>query len=86
MIFRHTQIKAIFEDYEGAVKEVLRNLSDKQLMQIAKLVGVKPVNSGSKFFHNDTVEDVEQVLFNLPDSNWVKVTREIFKKYYGKNK
>ncbi len=82
----HNEIIEIFKDYEGAVKEALRNLSNNQLVQIAKMIGVEPVRDQGVFFYNDTVEDIEQELFDLPEDDWFRVTREIFKRHINNRK
>jgi hypothetical protein len=80
------EIKGIFENFEDAVKEALRNLTNGQLTQIAKMIGVDPVREHSEFFYNDTVEDIEQELFDLPEDDWARVTREIFNRYLNNRK
>jgi hypothetical protein len=73
------EIKTIFENYEDAVKEALRNLSERQLVRIGRMIGIEPVRSEGEFFYNDTVEDIEQELFGLSDEGWSRMTLEIFK-------
>lgn len=86
MSIERDEIKTIFENYEDAVKEALRNLRERQLVQIAKMIGVKPVRDLGEFFYNDTVEDIESELFGLPDDEWVKMTYQIFKLFMNNRK
>lgn len=86
MSIERDEIKTIFENYEVAVKEALRNLNNNQLVKICKRIGVRPARDHGEFFYNDTVEDIEQELFGLPDSEWVKMTYEIFKLFMNNKK
>jgi len=82
----YDEIKDIFENYEDAVKGALRNCTNGQLVQIGKMIGVDAVRDHGEFFYNDTVEDIEQELFNLPEDDWIRVTREIFNRYLKNRK